>query len=135
MKRNKNTYAVWILIVVLLGLGSRSDSPFLPVFVKQYGGDTLWAIAVYLIIAFLFPRISIGKVAAIAGLFSLAVEISQLYHAAWIDKIRQSRLGGLLLGYGFLWSDLICYCVGISIAVLLEWSLSCRLSFSRAGSG
>jgi hypothetical protein len=30
------------------------------------------------------------------------------------------KLGGLLFGYGFLWSDLIWYGVGISVGVLLE---------------
>ena len=115
-------YAVWILAVVLLGLASRSGSALIPALVKEYGGDTLWALAAYLAVAFLFPRFSIVKVALIAGLLSLAVEVSQLYHAAWIDQIRQMRLGGLLLGHGFLWSDLICYCLGIGVGAFLEWS-------------
>jgi len=70
----------------------------------------------------LFPRFSIWRVAAAAGLFSLIIEISQLYHAPWIDYFRRLRLGGLILGFGFLWSDLICYFVGIGIGALLEWS-------------
>jgi len=73
-------------------------------------------------IAVLFPRLAIRSVAIIAGLFSVSIEISQMYHAPWIDQIRHVRLGGLVLGYGFLWSDLICYAVGISIGVLLESS-------------
>ncbi len=120
MKRNRGLYAVFIFTVILLGLGSRADSSLIPVLVKEFAGDTLWALTAYLTIAFLFPQLSIKWVAVIAGLFSFAVEVSQLYHAAWIDKIRQVRLGGLLLGYRFLWSDLICYCLGISIGVLLE---------------
>lgn len=121
VERNRIVYAVGILIVILLGLASRSDSPLLPNLVKEYAGDLLWALAVYLTIAFLFPRLSINRVAAVAGLISLCVEASQLYHAAWIDQIRELRLGGLLLGYGFLWSDLICYGIGISIGILLDW--------------
>ena len=42
--------------------------------------------------------------AVTAGLFSLTVELSQLYHAPWIDELRQIRLAALLLGQGFLWS-------------------------------
>ena len=45
-------------------------------------------------------------------ILSIAVELSQLYHAPWIDSIRQTTLGGLILGFGFLWSDLACYAVG-----------------------
>jgi hypothetical protein len=51
------------------------------------------------------------------------VEISQLYHAPWIDSIRQTALGGLVLGFGFLWTDLVCYSVGIFIGSFTEWWL------------
>ena len=54
----------------------------------------------------------------LALVFSYLIEISQLYHAPWIDAIRSTALGGLVLGFGFLWSDILCYTVG----VLLESS-------------
>jgi glycopeptide antibiotics resistance protein len=120
MKRYRIIYAILIFIVIICGLASRSDSPLIPSLVKEYAGDILWALAVYLSVAFLFPWYSIKKVAIVAGLFSLIIEISQLYHADWIDHIRHMKLGGLLLGYGFSWSDLICYGVGISAGFLLE---------------
>ncbi len=129
MKRNRIIYAAGILIVILLGLASRSGSPLLPRLVKEYASDTLWALVAYLAVGFLFPRLSIARVALIAGLFSLAVEISQLYHAEWIDGIRKNRLGGLVLGFGFLWSDLLCYLAGIGLGVLVE-SLAARYIFS-----
>ena len=108
--------------MILTGLASRSGLPFIPSTFKEYAGDMLWALASYLMTAFLFPHFSIGKIAIIAGMFSLTIEVSQLYHAPWIDYIRRLRLGGLVLGFGFLWSDLVCYAVGISIGALLEWS-------------
>jgi hypothetical protein len=51
---------------------------------------------------------------------SVGVELSQLYHAPWIDSIRQTTLGGLILGFGFLWTDLACYAFGVGLGVLLE---------------
>lgn len=131
MKRNRIIYAAGIFTVILSGLASRSGSPLLPALVKEYAGDTLWALAAYLSIAFIFSRLSIQKVAFIAGLFSFSVELSQLYHAGWIDQIRQFRLGGLLLGYEFLWSDLICYLAGISFGMLFE---SCGTRYLFSGS-
>ena len=56
----------------------------------------------------------------LAMAFSVAIELSQLYHAPWIDSIRQTTLGGLILGFGFLWSDLACYAAGVGIGVILE---------------
>jgi hypothetical protein len=106
----------------VLGLASRSGSSLIPSILKEYAGDALWAVAAYLTVAFLFPHFSITKVALIAGLFSVTIEVSQLYHAPWIDYIRRLRLGRLVLGFGFLWSDLVCYVVGISTGALLEWS-------------
>src|ERR1017187_341105 len=48
------------------------------------------------------PRASTRTIAILAMSFSVAVEISQLYHAPWIDSIRHTNLGGLVLGFGFL---------------------------------
>jgi hypothetical protein len=55
-------------------------------------------------------------------------EISQLYHAPWIDAIRSYRLGIILLGNCFVWSDLVCYTVGILAGAFAEWGL-CRTGF------
>ncbi|MBD1848484.1 DUF2809 domain-containing protein [Cyanobacteria bacterium FACHB-502] len=107
-------------IVILLGLLSRSSLLPPTSFLGQYSGDILWALLVYLLVRWLLPQQSILRSAISAGLFALGIELSQLYHAPWIDAIRHTQLGGLILGFGFLWSDLICYAVGISMGVCLE---------------
>ena len=57
------------------------------------------------------------------------VEVGQLYHAPWIDSIRRTTLGGLVLGFDFVWSDLACYAVGVGLGVLIEaWSPSAARS-------
>ena len=61
-----------------------------------------------------------------AGTVSLAVELGQLYHAPWIEAVRQTRIGGLVLGFGFLWSDLACYAAGIGMAAALDHALRRR---------
>jgi VanZ family protein len=60
------------------------------------------------------------NIAVIGAVISISIEISQLYHSPWIDVIRKTTIGGLVLGYGFLWSDIVCYIVGIAIGVILE---------------
>ena len=125
MRRRRVQYAAYLLAVILLGLASRTYTPPLPSFVRAYVGDALWALAAYLTVAILFPRLPVGWVAVTAGLFSLTVELSQLYHAPWIDGLRQIRVAALLLGQGFLWSDLMCYGVGLGVGALTE-SLAAR---------
>jgi hypothetical protein len=120
MRRNRVAYFVGLVAVILLGLASRAYTPPLPAPVREYAGDALWALAAYLTVAILFPRLAVHRVAAAAGLFSLAVELSQLYQTPWLDDVRRTRLGGLALGRGFLWSDLACYAAGVAAGALSE---------------
>jgi glycopeptide antibiotics resistance protein len=75
----------------------------------------------FLLVSAMLAQRSIAIRAAISLGLAFSVEFSQLYHAPWIDSIRQTTLGGLVLGSGFLGSDLICYSVGIAIGAGLEW--------------
>lgn len=106
---------------MLAGMGSRKLRNDLPPFVAEYAGDTLWALMLFLLVSTMLARRSIAIRAAISLGLAFSVEFSQLYHAPWIDSIRQTTLGGLVLGSGFLGSDLICYSVGIAVGAGLEW--------------
>jgi len=120
MTRSRFLYTIIIVIVILSGLASRHLANLLPEWNKLYLGDALWALMVFFMVGWLFPRKSTVWVALGALVFSYTIEFSQLYHSVWIDTIRYSRLGGLILGYGFLWSDLVCYTAGIAVGLLLE---------------
>ncbi|MDB5014157.1 MAG: hypothetical protein JWQ25_2359 [Daejeonella sp.] len=104
-----------------LGYTSRKLAYQLPDFINIYLGDALWALMVYLMMGFVFKKSSIVKVALLATIFCYGIEISQLYHAPWIDAIRHTTFGGLVLGFGFLWSDILAYTLGIIFGVLNEW--------------
>lgn len=121
IKRNRIVYGILIVLVVILGLLSRHYAQYLPNWLGSYSGDVLWALMVYLIIGFIFVNQGIKHVLIYSVGFSYAIELSQLYHARWIDIIRNTTIGGLVLGFGFLWSDLICYTIGIFIGALVEF--------------
>jgi hypothetical protein len=116
-------WTVLIALAVGLGLGSRRFGASLPAFVATYAGDTLWALVAFLGIGLILPRTSTWRIAALAMSFSTMIEVSQLYHAPWIDSVRRTTLGSLILGFGFLWSDLACYAAGVGIGMLLERGL------------
>lgn len=119
MKRNRLLYLILTIIVMILGLLSRRIEN-LPEIISLYSGDILWALMVFLIIAFIFNKKSIIFTISWAIILSYSIEISQLYHAPWIDSIRNTTLGGLILGFGFLWSDLLCYIIGILIGIVID---------------
>lgn len=122
MARRRDPVIQLLLLVVVcaLGLGSRRFGAYLPDFIATYAGDTLWALAAFLGVGLVLPRASTVRVGLLALVVSLGVELSQLYHAPWLDSIRGTTVGGLLLGFGFLWSDLICYGVGVGLGVVIE---------------
>lgn len=113
--KGRMLYAALTLSTMILGIASRKLGAYLPEFLRLYAGDTLWAMMVYFGLRFLAPHMKIYKTMAFALLFSFGIEISQLYQAPWINHIRETTLGALVLGRGFLWSDLICYAVGIAL--------------------
>lgn len=119
-KRNRLLYGFMIIIVMVLGLLSRRMNNIIPEFLNTYLGDALWALMVFFIFGFIFRYAGIKKIALIGILFCYLIELSQLYHANWIDNIRKTTLGGLVLEYGFLWSDLLAYAIGIGIGVIIE---------------
>ena len=118
--RNRYFYFFLILLVVTIGLTSRKMSDQLPKLVNLYLGDALWALMIFLIAGFIFQKYSPEKIVLIATSFCYLIEISQLYHAPWIDALRSTTLGGLVLGFGFLWSDILAYSAGICFGWLAE---------------
>ncbi len=115
-----------LILLPVLGLGSRSGAAWLPAFVAAYAGDTLWAAMVYVTLLFIWPRLPVVQAAGWALGISFFVELSQLYRAPWIDAVRAHRVGALVLGHGFLWSDLACYTVGVLLAAGVDRLLTPR---------
>jgi len=103
-------YMIAVVVVIAAGLLSRK-LPVVPLWV----GDVLWALMVYLLVRAIFITSSLRLVAGISLLFCFAIEFSQLYQATWINNLRHTLPGRLILGQGFLWGDLLAYTVGIGL--------------------
>jgi len=113
-------YLIAIVITMLLGLASRKFSHLLLSFVAQNAGDILWAMMVYFGFRLLLVRKNTLPAIVLSFLFSFGIEFSQLYQEDWINQIRGTLLGALVLGKGFLTVDLIRYTAGIIIATVLD---------------
>lgn len=113
-------YLIALVITIFLGLASRKWSLLLPSFIAQNAGDMLWAMMVYFGFRLLLVRKCTFTAIWLSFLFSFGIEISQLYQEDWINQIRGTTLGALVLGKGFLVEDLVRYTVGIIIATVLD---------------
>ena len=127
--RKRPIYAVLIILIIVLGLLSRSK--FISGWIYPYLGDSLYALLIFYIVGFIYQRRSTKQVVILTLLFCFFIEISQLYQANWINSIRKTKLGGLVLGFGFLWSDLVSYSIGALIGMLIENSFKRSLFGSK----
>lgn len=118
MARKRITYSILIAIVIILGLLSRKFS-FIPLWV----GDVLWATMIYFMLRFFFLNASVKKIALISIVISYAIEFSQLYKAEWIDNLRHTFLGRMILGETFFWGDLVSYTAGILLGVFIDMAI------------
>ena len=119
--RNRIIYGIAIVVTMLVGLFSRSGLVPMPRFVVLYVGDGIWALLVFWLACFFKPAWPLKYRVAAALAFAYAIEFSQLYQADWINQIRQTRLGGLVLGFSFLPSDLVAYTIGIATGAILDY--------------
>ncbi|WP_256375284.1 DUF2809 domain-containing protein [Pedobacter sp. ok626] len=113
LKSKRIIYALLVIVVIALGIISRKVT-VIPLIV----GDVLYAVMMFLLIKFLLIQLRYWKVGLISLSICYLIEISQLYNAPWINQIRNTTIGALVLGHGFLWSDMIAYTVGTAICIL-----------------
>jgi len=107
-------------MITALGLPARMIQDRLPAWYGLYFGDYLWAMLLFFVFALILRKVSTLKVAAMALLFTYSIEVSQLFHPPWLETLRSIKVFALILGYGFLWSDIVAYTLGIATGVLVE---------------
>ena len=120
IQRSRPLCALAAVLVIGIGLLWRSGLLPLPNFIAKYGGDSLWALVVFLCFGFVCPRSPTVWIGFIAVCFAWSVEFLQLYHADWIDGIRSIRLGRAVLGTTFNSPDLLAYVIGIALGAFAE---------------
>lgn len=96
--RSRLRYGMLTVLVIALGLASRSFPGVIPSVVSKYLGDALWTMMVFCAVAVLAPRLTTARLALCALAISFAVEFAQLYRAPWIMEVRATTLGRLALG-------------------------------------
>ena len=88
--------------------------------VADFAPDTLYAVMVFWLLGATWTRATPAQIAFAAPLFCYAIEASQLIQSPILSAVRATRLGDLVLGFGFLWSDIICYMAGVAAGFAAE---------------
>lgn len=124
--RGRFTYALLIALTIPLGLASRKFSHLLPPLLAKNAGDVLYATMAFWLVGFLFPRLSTFHAALAATAFCFGIEFLKFSQTPWLVAARHSHAGALVFGVGFHASNLVCYVVGVVLAVAIETALRRR---------
>jgi Protein of unknown function (DUF2809) len=110
----RRKYALFAVLALAVAMISRIylDLAFLP--------TVLWAAFFYFIFRIMFPGLLPVKTAGLTLAFSVLIECSQLYHAPWIDQLRELKGVHYLLGSEFDWKDLAGYAFGVWIVYIAD---------------
>lgn len=108
-------YFILALLTIVLGIASRKI-----VGIPLLMGDILYAVLVYFGFRWLLVKSKAPWQIGLPLLFCFAIEIQQLSTAAALVAIRETTLGHYVLGQGFLWSDLLCYTMGIGLGYVID---------------
>lgn len=126
----KLLYLSIAIATIPVGLLVRMKAEWFTDLVNLMAGDALYAFMMYYIVSFLFAGKSIKSRFVISLAICWLIEFSQLYQAGWINDVRATLPGRLVLGSGFLMSDLLAYFLGVIAAfftdILLRRKLNCN---------
>lgn len=121
-----------LCLVATIALGLLSRRWPLPGWFAEHAGDALYATTVFWALAVASPTLRVHTRALLAFAIAAAVECSQLAHTPWLDELRQTTLGALVLGQGFQWDDFAAYALGALLAALLDRVLAHRFGGRRS---
>ena len=110
IKRKTVIPIIGIVLLIPIGLISRRIS-----FIPAETGDALWAMMVFCMWRIILQNKKLSVVAIASLVHCYLVEFSQMITWRWLVSFRQTFIGHMMLGQGFLWIDLIAYSVGIII--------------------
>ncbi len=114
-------FLVNILAIVPLGYIIRF-SPSLPEYIRDPGGSIAYQIFWICLVLFIYPPANRRLTAIWVCVGSWAIEFLQLYQPPWLQAVRATLPGRLVLGSTFLWSDLPVYCLGCYLGWLwVRW--------------
>lgn len=105
---------IGIIVLIPLGLYSRHLK-----WIPEETGDALWAMMVFCLWRIILVKQSLRPVAIISLTHSFLVEFSQILRWSWLVSFRSTFIGHMMLGQGFLWTDLLAYLIGILLIFCL----------------
>lgn len=108
------TPIIGIILLIPIGLISRRIGC-----IPTETGDALWAMMVFCLWRIVLQNKKLPLVAIVSLAHCYLVEFSQMITWRWLVSFRQTFIGHMMLGQGFLWIDLLAYSIGIIVIYMI----------------
>lgn len=105
---------IGIILLIPIGLISRRIG-----WIPTETGDALWAMMVFCLWRIVLQNKKLPLVAITSLAHCYLVEFSQMITWRWLVSFRQTFIGHMMLGQGFLWIDLLAYSIGIIVIYMI----------------
>ena len=120
-KRNRRLFhAALTIAAVVAGLIVHRVNLGLGAVSRDLLGDALWALMIFHVFGAVCPRLRLATHVSVALALCFAVEFGQLYRTPWLDQLRATVPGHLVLGRGFDARDLVAYTLGVAAGWCIE---------------
>jgi hypothetical protein len=86
---------------------------------RDASGGVIYVVFWMLAAACVWPRAKAGRIAFAVFFATCGLEFLQLWHPGWLEEVRRTLPGRLVLGTTFSWSDFAPYAAGAG----LGWAL------------
>ncbi|MEG4322036.1 MULTISPECIES: DUF2809 domain-containing protein [unclassified Microcoleus] len=103
---------IGIIVIVPLGYVVRFSHGAAPEWFKDYFGGIAYEMFWISLVVFIWPRFSQNRAAVAVCLATCAIEFLQLWKPPFLQAIRATLPGRLVLGNTFSWSDFPSYFLG-----------------------
>ena len=114
IKRKLLIPIIGIILLIPIGLISRRIG-----WIPAETGDALWAMMVFCLWRIVLHNKKLPTVAIVSLAHCYLVEFSQMITLRWLVSFRQTFIGHMMLGQGFLWIDLLAYSIGIIVIYMI----------------
>lgn len=108
------TPIIGIILLIPIGVISRRIG-----WIPTETGDALWAMMVFCLWRIVLHNKKLPTVAIVSLAHCYLVEFSQMITWRWLVSFRQTFIGHMMLGQGFLWIDLLAYSIGIIVIYMI----------------
>ncbi len=101
-----------LILLIPIGLGLKFYNGPFEFWINNSISDIVYEIFWCLILFLFLPKSSPLKIALLIFIITSIIEFSQLWHPHFLENLRSSFLGRILLGTTFVWSDFFYYVLG-----------------------